>query len=195
MFLAQVTPPSVEPIELEDAKTHCRVDDDITEDDTFLTSLISATRHSVEDFLRRALVTQTWDLFLECWPASREIRIPLPPLQSVTSITYTDEDGAEQTFSSSSYVVDTNSEPGRVLLKSSESWPSATLQPGNSIKIRFVAGYGVAADLDTRIRHAMLLMIGHYYRNREDSVDTRRNNVLAIPQNSEWLLWPLRNFF
>lgn len=191
--LKLVTAPAEEPVTLAEAKTHLRVDDDITEDDTAITALISATRSSVEDFLWRALVTQTWDLFLECWPCSDEIRIPKPPIQSVTSVKYTDEDGVEQTFSASSYVVDTNADPGRILLKSGESWPSASLQPGNSIAIRFVAGYGLAAALDNRIRQAMLLMIGHYYKNREDSVDTRRNNVLEIPKNSEWLLWPLRN--
>lgn len=49
-------------------------------EDTLLTNLITAARRHVENVLRRALITQTWELWLDDFPTSG-FEIPLPPLQ------------------------------------------------------------------------------------------------------------------
>ena len=155
-----------EPVGLEEVKDQIRVDG--TDQDAFLTSQISVARLHVEGTeLNRALVTQTWDYYLQDWPATNYIEIPLPPLQSITSIKYTDYLGAESTMSSSDYLVDTIAEPGRVYLKWDKSWPSASLQVVNPIVVRFVAGYGAASAVPEPIRQAILLAIGSLYENRE----------------------------
>ena len=82
----------------------------------------------------------TWDYVLDAWPDEAEIEIPAPPLSSVTSITYKDTGGIVNTLNSSSYVVATESEPGRIVLMPGAAWPSAELWPVSAIKIRFVAG-------------------------------------------------------
>jgi uncharacterized phiE125 gp8 family phage protein len=54
-----------------------------------------------------------------------------------------------------------------------------------------VAGYGDdAEDVPQAIRQAMMLMIGHWYENREDTLGV--GNIQRIPQGSEYLLWPYR---
>jgi len=189
MSLTIYTAALVEPLSLIETKTHCRVD--TTADDELILGLIAAARQMTETITRRALITQTWDWIFDAFPGTDRLRIPLPPLQSITSITYTKEDATTGTVSSGDYVVDTDSEPARVVLKSTATWPSDTLQVANGVTVRFVAGYGDAAsDVPEAIRRAMLLMIGHWYENREDTLGV--GNIQRIPQGSEYLLWPYR---
>src|SRR5690554_6904374 len=125
--LVRVTQPAEEPVTLVEAKTHLRVD--ATDEDALISSLIASAREHVEAFQLRALVTQTWRLSLDRFPRGRVIRLPRPPLQSVTSITYTDPGGAQQTLSNTLYDVDTDSEPGRIVLKDDADWPDTADVP------------------------------------------------------------------
>src|SRR5690606_14420890 len=140
---------------------------DGTDEDTLITGLIAAARETVETFAGRALITQTWELVLDDWPDSDTIKLPRPPLQSVTSVTYVDEAGVSHTLSSASYIVDTDSEPGRLVLKAGESWPSETLQAANGVRVRYAAGYGAAAAVPEKFKLAVKLLAVHWYENRE----------------------------
>jgi uncharacterized phiE125 gp8 family phage protein len=138
--------------------------------DPELVRAIAASRTIVERHTRRALLTQTWELQLEEFPDDDEIELPLPPLQSVTSITYKDTAGAWQTLAAASYVVDAPAGPvaerGRVSLAYGQQWPS-TYDEEVAVKIRFVAGYGSAASSVPRdIQAAVLLWVGDLYDAR-----------------------------
>ena len=189
-MLKLVTGPTVEPVSLTEAKLHLRVDG--TDDDTVISALIVAAREAVEHIARRALISQTWELILDSWPDS-PFEVPLPPLSSVTSIKYKDEDGVEATFSSSSYVVDADSQPGRVALASEASWPGGTLYPVGGVRVRFVAGYGSAATaVPQRYKQAILLLVGHWYEHREEASEGR--GLTQVPFGVEALLWMDRAF-
>lgn len=58
-----ITPPADEPVALELVKAKLEVDLGLRDEE--LTLLIQAAREHVEQYLRRALVTQTWELVLE----------------------------------------------------------------------------------------------------------------------------------
>ena len=166
MRLKRTVEPTTEPVSLAEAKAQCRVDSD--DENTFITGLIQAAREYVEDTSHRALLTQTWRLSLDAWPACDEIELPRPPLQSVTSLVYYDSAGTLYTLDSSKYGVDTDSEPGRVVLNWGESWPSLTLRSFNPVQVTFKAGYGDDADdVPLHLRQAILLIIGHWFENRE----------------------------
>lgn len=168
MSLALVTAPSVRPILLEQVKDHLRVtgEDDIA----YIDGLISAAVSYVDGprgQLGRALISQTWDWKFDSFPVGDEFCFMLPPLQSVTSISYVDTDGNSQTFSSSDYVVDAASDPGRVYLAYQASWPTIRNQT-EAITVRFVAGYGDSwNDVPEAIRHALMLLVSHWYEARE----------------------------
>lgn len=89
-----------------------------------------------------------------------------PPLQSISSITTYDDDDNGTIFSSSEYFVDTDSLPGRIVLRAGASWPVAS-RTANGIEIVFVAGHGVAEDVPPPIRHGILMLIGHLHEHRE----------------------------
>jgi len=187
MILKLITAPAAEPLDTDDVKLNLRVDHDA--EDTRFSALIKVARESVETITRRALISQTWELVLDNWPAADWFEIPLPPLQSVTSIQYKDEDGTESTLSASSYIVDTDSEPGRVHLADGETWPADTLYPLAAIRVRFVAGYGdEGSDVPESILQAMHLIVGHYYENREAVYATVGGNVQTLPMGVAALL-------
>lgn len=171
LVLAQTSAPAVEPLSLDEAKLHLRVD--IGDDNELITALIVAARQYVEGATNRALISQTWRLSLDYWPYANCIRLPKPPLQSVTSLVYLDEDGNQTTWDASNYIVDTDSEPGRLVLADDASWPSLTLYPSNPIRVTYVAGYGdEGSDVPEHLRLALKLLIGHWYENREAIVST-----------------------
>lgn len=162
-----VSPPVEEPITLAEAKLHLR--ETGTDQDAFITSLILTARQHVESVTNRVLMLQTWDLFLdefvEHW-YDQELTIDKLPFQSVVHIKYTDSQGVLQTMEASDYQVDSNSEPARIMPAYGEFWPS-TQKILNAVNVRFIAGYDTAADVPDPIKHAMKLLVGHLFENRE----------------------------
>lgn len=190
LAIAPSSAPSVEPLTTAEAKTHLRVD--TSDDDTYIDTLILAARQQAESITRRALITQTWKYYLAQFPINtpgqfpNAIEIPLPPLQSITSIKYTDNDGVQQTISSGDYDVDINIEPGRIIPSFGNVWPSTRYQ-ANSVEIILVTGYGDAStDIPVQIIQAIQLLIGHYYENRESVVTGTQVNV--VPDTVQYLL-------
>ena len=185
MALVLVTGPASEPVSVEEAKAHLRVDG--SDDDAYIGTLITTARSHVETITRRALITQTWKLVLDDWPDD-VLELYLPPLVSVSSLTYKDADGDTQTFASSNYVVDADSVPGRLCLADDASWPSDDLYPMGAVQIQYVAGYGDADEVPQPIKSAILLLVGHYYENREAALVAQGANVQELPIGIEALL-------
>ena len=194
MSLKIVTAPALEPISLDEAKLHLRVDLDDATEDALINSLITTARQYCEGYQRRNYITQTWELWLDDFPPLIYINIPLPPLQSVTHVKYYGTDDTEYTFSSDDYFVDTKSEPGRVSLGYIKQWPSTTLRPVNGVCVTFVAGYGDAdTDIPQSVKQAMLLLIAAWYEQRE-AFTTSGINISVVPMAVDALLWLDRIF-
>jgi uncharacterized phiE125 gp8 family phage protein len=110
------------------------------------------------------------------------------PVSVLTSIKYYDGTGTENTLSASVYGLQTSLEPNRVYLKYLQSWPTVRGQE-DDVKVRFTAGY---TAVPAAIKAAILLMVGHFYENREDVVVGRQVN--DMPKGSRYLLDPYRLF-
>lgn len=170
-----ITGPTSEPVTLTEAKDHCRVA--IAEDDGLIAGYILAARNYLEEISGRAFLTQTWDATFDGdWPwlydidthrHSRLIQLLKSPVQSVTSVTYVDSTGATQTLASNQYVVDTASLIGNIYPAYGVTWPSVRCQRA-AIIVRFVAGW--TNNFPDSLRHALLLLVGHWYENRESVV-------------------------
>ena len=159
MIRELVTPPAPEQaLTLAEAKAHLRVDH--TDDDDYIAELIKSAFYQAETKTWRALLTQTWDIYFDNFPFSnQQIILPKPPLVTVDSIKYQDNDDNEQTWSDTEYVVDTVSEPGRVYPVPNGSYPSAYLKP-KSVVIQFTAGYTTIPD---EIKHWLKVWIADAY--------------------------------
>ena len=163
--LALHTAAATEPVSLSEAKDQCALG---ATNDTFdlqLTRLITAARQAIEAASGLQIVTATWNLYLDQWPAQGFIELPKSPATAITSITYTDTDGAPQTWGSSNYILSTSRQPARVQLAYGISWPSARYV-ADSICVRFVAGYANAAAVPELINSAILMLIDDWFNNR-----------------------------
>jgi uncharacterized phiE125 gp8 family phage protein len=161
MTLILVTPPAAEPVALADAKTFLRIDHD--DEDALVGTLIAAARLHVEAAIRRVLVTQSWRLVLDGWPASRTVEIPLSPVASIDAVTIYDGAGDPTVLEASAYAADVSSFPARLLIRDSVS-PGAAF---NGVEIDFTAGYGDPADVPAPLTQAILQLVAHWYETRE----------------------------
>lgn len=142
-------------------------------EDDLLNNIIVSAREHVEDITSRALLTQTWDYYLDRFPSGDYIELPFGNLQTVTSVSYKDSDGTETTMVvTTEYIVETNGEGfGRVVLPYGVTWPSlSAYYPSNPIKVRFICGWTTAALVPSRIKSAIKLLCADMYRGRGDAV-------------------------
>lgn len=176
-----VTPPAVEPIDLTTLKEHMRVD--FTDSDTLLNNYITAAREYVEESYDRALVNQTWDFSLDAFPWDQlSIELPIWPLQSVTTVTYYDNNNNPTVWSQGNYFVDSVSRPGRIVLGFGQGWPAITLRQANAVVIRYVAGYGSDATLvPWRTKVALMMLVDHWYENNAPIIAERGVTPQEIP--------------
>ena len=166
MGLKLKTAPQAEPVALADAKDFLRISNN--DEDALIEVWIKAAREWCEDYQNRAYITQTWELAFDSFPSKRIMRVPLPPLQSITSIKYFDTDCTEYEFLSTNYELDIYSEPGRISLGYNKSWPSTILRSVNGVIIEFKAGYGdSAAEVPEKVKQAIKVLIGELYEHRE----------------------------
>lgn len=180
------TPPEIEPISLADAKLHCRVDDDITKDDSLIRSYIKAATDNAQAITRRQFINGTYELRINAFPSV--IKLPRPPLWDINSIKYFDPDDVEQTLDPAEYIVDAYSTIGQIV--PSESWPGVgDMIP--TITIEYIAGYGDDRDsVPEDIKNAIKLIVGHLYEHRETVLVGVSGSVL--PRGADDLLAPHR---
>ena len=135
MYTKVTTEPTVEPVSLEEAKLHLKVDN--TADDVLITGLIQAARQACENYEAKAYCIKTYTAKMNFL---QSVCLPYPPLAQVDAITYIDENEDTQTLSTDVYGVDTHSEPGIVYLKSGQTWPTVNTEL-NAVSIVYKAGY------------------------------------------------------
>ncbi|WP_316150439.1 head-tail connector protein [Cupriavidus sp. BIC8F] len=153
MPLQLITPPTVEPVQLAEAKSWARVD--ITDDDTLIGALVSAARDYAEGETRKQLCVARWKQVLDSFPGPSLIGIPygqpftLPghaiylergPVVQVVSIQYLDMAGNVQTMPPTDYTVDYSADPVRITPVFGKIWPIPLPQIG-AVWVTYDAGY------------------------------------------------------
>lgn len=177
-----VTAPTTEPITSAELKAQARITTD--DDDTLISRIITVARQQCELISERIFIDTVFDQWWDGFP--NEFVLPRTPVDSITSITYTDTNGTTQTVSSSVYTLDNNHIPERIILAFEQSWPTDTRAIDKVVKIRWKAGYGTATtDVPEHMRHAVLLLAAHYYENREAFTT---DNLRQVPEGVRCLL-------
>jgi hypothetical protein len=204
--LRVIAPPAVEPISLDEARQHLRLDS--MHDDDLVTQLVTSARSMVEMHLGRVLITQTLLWTMSQDPPSgalpllpmpllvlpvilsapqimnKPLELPRCPVQSVSGVTHTSMDGTVETLAPTDYTVDLALDPARLRLH----WATVPRYMQH-IQVTFVAGYGPAgSDVPAPILAAIKLWLAFLYEQRGDSSDAAGNPPRAI----EWLLAPYK---
>lgn len=182
-----ITDPSTEPVTLAEAIAYCRGNTGI--EDSLFNSLISVAVEQVELITEHRLITHTTEQYFDCWPNSelftavsdsRRLYLRFPPLVTINSVKYYDEDGSLQTLASSNYWTMNNSKhQAFVQFKPSASLPSLENGRPQSIIVNYDNGYGAtAATVPETFKQAIKMFINDLYYARRmnmENVDLTEN--------------------
>ena len=157
--------PSVEPVSLDEAKAHCRLDG--AAEDPLIASLILAARMHIERSLGVALIEQSWSLFLDAWQDRPWADLPLAPVLSLEAVRLYRADDSFVSLGPDLFTLDNAGRAPRLARRGGGLWP----QPGravNGIEIAFTAGYGEGEeDVPMPVRLAIKMLVAHWYEARE----------------------------
>ncbi|MGF7160275.1 putative phiE125 gp8 family phage protein [Rhodoligotrophos appendicifer] len=180
-------PPAIEPVTVEEARAHLRVDG--AEEDAMIGALITAARVHLESATRRVFITQGWSVFLDQWPISGVVALPVSPVQTVDAVKVYGDDDAATLVDPDIYGVDPGSRP-RLRPRAAAGWPL----PGRAlrgIEIQLTAGFGdTAPAVPAPIRLAILQLVAHWFEQREPAA--LGDPVHEVPRMVRALVDPYR---
>jgi len=174
-----ITAATVEPVTLAEAKAHLRIDN--ADSDTEISAMISAARDSIEQQCNRYWTRQVVAMTFSELPGSGPLIIPLPDIDSVDAVTYTDTAGDTQTLTGA--VFDTD----RQTLRYSAGWPI-----GSDARVVLTVGPDLSASppeyVPPAIKAAILMTVADLYEHRTAQMGVTLNENLAVSM----LLTPYR---
>ncbi len=178
--------PQAEPLTIEEVYEHTRTDED---DVNVLIPLISRARARFENRTGRHLVQQTWQVAL---PKFMDvIELPFFPLRDVIAIRYIDNHGQLVTMPETDYRVIKHGLKSSVTTAYNTSWPSIGFKLPDAVQIECTFGHAAVSgnqiDTDNFIdkdkydlaKQGLLVLIAHWYRNREDTAPVLLQSVPA----------------
>jgi uncharacterized phiE125 gp8 family phage protein len=189
--LRMVAPPAPEdePLQLPEVNFHLRITTDATDaspqwEDPLVQALIYAARDAATEFIDAPIAPATYEARFDSFHC--DLNLPAP-LQRVLQVEYAVGDNLTFQMPPEQYRVLGSPRRPYLALSYGASWPSDALRDPGAVRVQFVAGYGGsglgAPPLPASIRQAMLLMIGHWYKNRESE---------EMPPGARHLLQPFR---
>lgn len=180
-----LVPPAAEPLSLAEAKDFLRVAQ--ADDDAVITALIAAARHHLEALTRCALLTQTWRLVRDAWPADGRLQPRIGPLRQLVAARVYELTGPPHAIDVEGFVVDT---AANVIAAPRWTLPA----PGRfaaGIELDVVCGFGDAAsDVPDDLRQALRLLVAHWYDNR--GIAAIGGTVAMLPAGVGALVAPYR---
>jgi uncharacterized phiE125 gp8 family phage protein len=179
--------PAVEPVTLGEAKQFLRVEHD--DDDDTITALIAGSRIHVEAQTRRALITQSWRLTRDVWPATGCVALLPAPVKTLDAVRVYRSDGTTLALDVAGFALDRSDAPARLTFV--HGVPPAPGRPAAGIEIDITCGYGdAAANVPEPLRQAIRLLVAHWYENR--SLVAAGDEVAVVPQSVAGLIAPYR---
>lgn len=186
-MLDLITPPSDLVVSLAEAKAHLRITS--SAEDALITALIHAATGWCENHTGRGILEQTWKLTARSYPCDQVLRIPRPPLQSVTTFEIVDGAGdVVELVEDTDFrlITESGNDYGLVVPVHGVAWPSPRSQV-DAVRLTFVAGYADADAVPGPIKSAVKLITADLYEHREQSAPT---NLSRVTMAAEALLAP-----
>lgn len=157
-----------EPIDRDEAKRHCRVLHD--DENDLIDGLIVAAREWVENFTGHILVQREVTQQLSCFRHPRLFAWPIADDATVTA-TYVDSDGATQPITGARLIFGNGW--AELATAFGSTWPTSY----GPATVTVEAGYATADDVPQSMKQAILLLVGHWFANRESVSDKAMTEV------------------
>ena len=188
-----------EPVTLAQAKSHMRVD--FTDDDAYITSLITQARQSIEDFCNISIVTKTITAyftysggdqytfntfnrsFIDSAYYIRPFELPFGPVTAFTSLTTLD-------FENNSQVLDPTNNDYYVRGAQFQTLEIVNQINGNSAAIYNTGYTTVPGNLVLAILHE----IAFRFENRGDSTNRYAQQNVGLSESANYLASPYKRY-
>jgi uncharacterized phiE125 gp8 family phage protein len=184
-----VTPADAEPLTLTQVKKHLRLiveDTDVyTQENDLLNVLISAARQMVEETTNRKLMPAEYEWIGSLCAFRNKLLVPIWPIREVNSVKYFDESESEQPLDAAYYDFADFTDNDTIHFLDGADGFGISSSKAYPVTVNVSVGYEEVDEIPKPIIQAMLLMIGYWYENKEDS-------VRKMPTAAEWLLMPFR---
>ena len=183
------TPPNFEPISLSEAKQHLRIMEGVHEDDAYIMALISSARMYFENRVGQTTTLTQWQAKAKGWWTCScvGVELPYPPLTTPTNgappvaITWKDGDGNVHEVDESDLVVDEEAYPGTVRYSGASEPPCES-----NATVTWWAGVNSPAEIPQMWKTAMLLLVGHWYENRQAVVTD--SGAIDVPMSFDMVI-------
>lgn len=190
-----INPPTVEPITLIEARKQCKVDAEGTplahEDDSLILIFISAAREWAEAYMGRTVAPTGVEISFKAFPAA-DIVLESGPVLGVPVVAYTNLLGVEVILSPLVYALNDTKPISVLRLNIGQVWPVAIAE-ADAVRVRYTIGFSddtaSPKAMPASVKTAILLVLGHLYRNRENSVEKA---LSTIPLGAASFLDPFR---
>ncbi len=190
-ILNRTVAPASAPVPLADLKTHLNIEH--TDDDTYITALAAAVVDQIETKLKRAVITQTWTQSQRCPNGANVVWLEMPPVQTLVSVKYYDMDFNLVTATLADFTMIDQTDGFKIVRPMpGKPWPPHTTDRDDALIVEFTAG-NVVADVPLAMKHAIKLLVGSMYSNREAVTDVRLRefpfgvSALLEPYRSKWV--------
>lgn len=182
--LSFVAPSMLSPVTLDEAKAFLRVQTD--DDDATITVIVNAVKDWIEQhagvILNQRQLTVSYPTF------GPRVPIVQRPLVSVDTVVYDDLAGAVVTLASNEYRLRDFAGMQTIVPLAGHPLPMTNAEDG-AVRVTITAGYASNADIPAPIKQAALLLIAHWYDNR-DAVTA--GAMVELPFGVAELLMPYR---
>lgn len=174
-MLITVTAASALPVSVKDAGDQLGMcEAELADHGSLVERLIRSAASLVEAEAAITLQPTDFEQRLDSWPCG-PMALETGPVRDVAEIAYLDADGNEQPLSASDWDWEPTSEGAVVWLRSGFAAPELQQLRRGAVRIRFAAGFNDPAasegdprlDLPERARLAVLVLVAHWFRNRE----------------------------
>lgn len=166
MTTTLIARPLVEPVSLDAAKAICRVDDDLgAEEDGKIAGFIAECRKEAETFMRRPIITTTFELVTDGF---RDVLVLDHPRANVQTVKFIDEGGVQRALHPDDIDVDNASDVDSTYIAPAwkKAWPRTRRQM-NAVRVRYTAGFGPGeADVPPEIRSWILRHVQMKYESK-----------------------------
>lgn len=184
-----ITPATELPITVAYAKLHLKAISNV--EDTLVEAWIRASTQYFEEQTGRPIMRATFEYWLDASPVETKIELPHPPLRSVVSVQYINEDGALTSFGDGAspetvswqarYPEGPYARRGWIEPIYGASWPTPRVEAG-AVRIRYEAGYATATDdVPELIKAILLLMVGQFDAFRSELHVSEGSRLERLP--------------
>lgn len=161
--------PASEPVSVSDVKTFLNIS--YATDDTIIGTMITSARYAIEQYTKRAFITQTVIAYYKRY--DKQMNLPIQPVQSVTTVETVADDSTTTLTANSDYYVK-GVQDKYIDFTGVNSIPAGHSPYENlaeyGLKVTYVAGYGSSSDVPQSIKDAIVRLAAYYYDNRADFV-------------------------